>query len=106
MQVFSNLISPMLFQPMPFVSVTKANGWAAMANQTFYCNAIAKAPDNTQNFFGRGNETEFNKTGDYKKFYRTRFTIYQVDPAFRWRGDNGSSFSMGPSFQFYHYDSG
>src|SRR4029077_14076125 len=50
------------------------------------------------------NETVFNKTGDYKKFYRTRFTIYQVDPAFRWRGSKTSSFSIGPSFQFYHYD--
>lgn len=30
--------------------------------------------------------------------------MYQVVPGFRWRGDNGSSFSMGPSFQFYHYD--
>jgi hypothetical protein len=71
----------------------------------FLLQAIARAPTNTQNFFGRGNETVFNKTGDFKRFYRTRFTIYQLDPAFRWRGNKNSSFSMGPSFQFYHYDS-
>ncbi|MFI5131482.1 MAG: BamA/TamA family outer membrane protein, partial [Chitinophagales bacterium] len=71
----------------------------------FLLNAVAKAPTNTQNFFGRGNETEFNKTGDYKQYYRTRFTIYQVEPAFRWRGNTGSSFSMGPSLQFYRFDS-
>jgi hypothetical protein len=69
----------------------------------FILSLMARAPDNTQNFFGRGNETIFTKTGDYKKFYRTRFTIYQADPAFRWRGSKGSSFSIGPSFQFYHY---
>jgi Omp85 superfamily domain len=66
--------------------------------------AVAKAPDNTQNFFGLGNETVFNKTGNYKRFYRTRFAIYQADPALRWRGDKGSSFSIGPSYQFYHYN--
>jgi hypothetical protein len=70
----------------------------------FLLHGYAKAPTNTQNFFGRGNETVFNKTGDYRKFYRTRFTIYQADPALRWRGDKGSSFSIGPSFQYYHYD--
>jgi hypothetical protein len=66
--------------------------------------AIAKAPDNTQNFFGRGNETVFNKTGSYRRYYRTRFLIYQADPALRWRGDKGSSLSIGPSFQAYRYD--
>lgn len=65
--------------------------------------AIAKAPDNTQNYFGRGNETVFDKTGDYKKFYRTRFAIYQADPALRWRGNKSSSFSIGPSIQYYRY---
>jgi hypothetical protein len=66
--------------------------------------ALAKAPDNTQNFFGRGNETVFDKTGDYKRFYRTRFTVYDVHPALRWRGSKGSALSIGPSWQYYHYD--
>ncbi|HLG41246.1 MAG TPA: BamA/TamA family outer membrane protein [Chitinophagaceae bacterium] len=70
----------------------------------FIMQAIAKAPDNTQNFFGRGNETVFNKTGDFKRFYRTRFSIYQADPALRWRGDKGSSLTIGPSIQLYKYD--
>ncbi len=46
--------------------------------------AFAYAPDNTQNFFGSGNETVINKTGDYKKYYRTRFNLYQALPALRW----------------------
>ncbi|WP_315820359.1 hypothetical protein [Paraflavitalea speifideaquila] len=28
--------------------------------------ALIKAPNNTINFFGRGNESEFNKTGNFK----------------------------------------
>jgi hypothetical protein len=78
----------------------------AAGNADFLLQAIARAPDNTQNFFGRGNKTEFDKTGNYKRFYRTRFAIYQVDPAFRWRGATGTAFSIGPSFQHYRYDPG
>lgn len=63
------------------------------------------APDNTQNFFGRGNETEFDKTGDYKKYYKARFDHITINPAFRWRSAKNNSFSIGPSFQYYHYDS-
>jgi Omp85 superfamily domain/Calcineurin-like phosphoesterase len=66
--------------------------------------ALAKAPDNTINFFGRGNESIFSKTGDFKRFYRARFSTYQLDPAFRWRGSKGSSVSIGPSAYFYSFD--
>ncbi len=68
-------------------------------------NAIALAPDNTQNFFGIGNETRFIKTEDYIRFYRTRFSIVQVDPFFRWRNKPNSSLSIGPSIQWYSFDS-
>ncbi|TMI75365.1 MAG: hypothetical protein E6H09_00700 [Bacteroidetes bacterium] len=70
----------------------------------FIMQLVARAPNNTQNFFGRGNETEFEKTENYKKYYRARFTIYQADPAVRWRGDKNSFFSIGPSLQHYSYD--
>ena len=66
--------------------------------------ALIKAPDNTQNYFGRGNTTEYVKTGDFKRYYRARFAIYQLDPAFRWRGNKAGSISIGPSFQYYTYD--
>jgi hypothetical protein len=62
------------------------------------------APDNTQNFFGVGNNTPFIKKGDYKRFYRTRFSLFQADPALRWRFRNNSNISVGPSLQFYRYD--
>jgi Omp85 superfamily domain/Calcineurin-like phosphoesterase len=66
--------------------------------------ATAYAPANTQNFFGRGNATTFDKTGDYKTYYRTRFNYYNVNPALRWRNRKNNSFSIGPSLQYYHCD--
>jgi len=79
--------------------------WIGRAGRPdFILQGIAKAPTNTQNFFGRGNETPFVKEGDYKKFYRTRFNIFQAETGLRWRGSKGSSFTIGPSYQFYHYD--
>lgn len=63
-----------------------------------------KAPNNTINFFGLGNQTPFNKTGDYVRYYRTRFNTYLLDPALRWKNEKGFSFSIGPSFQYYHFN--
>lgn len=63
-------------------------------------NADAYAPDNSQNFFGVGNETK-NVNGI--SFYRTRFNIYQVEASLRWRRPK-SSFSMGIVSQLYQYD--
>lgn len=68
----------------------------------FTLQAFAQAPDNTFNFFGLGNETTLNKNGTYQTFYRSRFDTYQVDPALRWLLGSNSSFSSGPSFQYYH----
>ena len=67
-------------------------------------NAKAFAPDNKQNFYGRGNASEFDKTGNFKRYYRARFDYYEVNPSFRWRNEKGSSLSLGPSFQYYHMD--
>ncbi|GAA3985369.1 BamA/TamA family outer membrane protein [Mucilaginibacter dorajii] len=76
----------------------------AFGQADFTINTLIKAPDNTINFFGRGNETQFDKSGDYVRYYRTRFNTYQLDPAFRWKGTKGTSFSIGPSLQYYHYN--
>ncbi len=65
--------------------------------------AAAKAP-NTQNYFGLGNETSFDKTGNYKRYYRSRFSIYHLDPAFRWRTGKGSALTIGPSLSYYVAD--
>ncbi len=64
----------------------------------------AKAPNNTQNFFGRGNETVYEKEEQSIRHYRTRFNLYQLQSALRWRGVKGTALSVGPSLQYYHLD--
>ena len=76
----------------------------ALGNADILLQANAKAPNNTINFFGLGNESLFDKTGDYVRYYRTRFNTYLLDPALRWRSAKGLSFSIGPSFQYYHFN--
>ncbi len=76
----------------------------ALGKADLVIRGLARAPDNTQNFFGRGNNTPFDKSGDFKRFYRARFAIYQAEAGVRWKGDKGSSISLGPVFQFYRYD--
>jgi hypothetical protein len=61
------------------------------------------APGNS-NFFGRGNEIAFDKTGDYKTYYRTRYNIVQFDPALSWVNKSGTTLTLGPSFQYYSFD--
>jgi hypothetical protein len=81
--------------------------WLHVLGKTdIIANADVFAPENTQNFFGQGNETAFEKVGNYKKFYRSRFNFYQLTPAFRRRNEKtGIMFSAGPSFQHYSLDS-
>lgn len=76
----------------------------ALGKADLVIDALARAPNNTINFFGRGNNTKFDKTGDFKRFYRTRFSTYQLDPAMRWRWKS-SAFSAGPSLYYYRFDS-
>ena len=65
-----------------------------------------KAPNNTQNYFGRGNQTVMDKFEGYQKYYRTRFTTVDVAAALRWNFQRGSSLQVGPGYQYYHMDPG
>ena len=76
----------------------------ALGKADFTLQAFANAPDNTMNFFGLGNETPLVKVGNYRRFYRTRFDTYQVDPAIRWHTGENSTLSAGPSVQYYRFD--
>jgi hypothetical protein len=62
------------------------------------------SPD-VQNFFGTGNQTSFFKTGNYKQYYRSRFSLYTLNPSMRWGNKKGDYFQVGPSLQYYTYDS-
>lgn len=63
------------------------------------------APDNTHNFFGRGNETVFDKASRTITFYRTRFNLYNATAGLRWRLKNGWSVMAAPVIQHYRFDS-
>ncbi|MCS3796326.1 BamA/TamA family outer membrane protein [Niastella sp. OAS944] len=110
------------FRRLPYASIqtiTLAHSFSTTAYRFRYkgewMRAIGKAditmqanifaPNNTRNFFGRGNETEFIKEGDYKKYYRTRYNVYQANPSLRWHFGKNTTLSAGPSVQFYHSDS-
>jgi hypothetical protein len=56
----------------------------AVGNADLVMQANAYAPNNTQNFYGTGNESVLNKSGNYKTYYRARFNYYQVLSALRW----------------------
>ena len=83
----------------------KGEWWQAAGKADLTLQATIFAPDNTMNFFGRGNETQFLKVGNYKKYYRTRYNLYQASPALRWHLAKHTTFSAGPSVQYYHSDS-
>jgi hypothetical protein len=78
--------------------------WAQVIGKAdFVMKANILAPDNTTNFFGRGNETVLVKSEGYRKYYRARFNTLEFDAALRWQTGKGSFFSAGPSAQYYHY---
>jgi hypothetical protein len=68
-------------------------------------NATINAPNNTQNYFGTGNTTAFIKSGNYKAYYRSRYSLYRLSTALRWGSKENGSFSVGPSFEYYTFDS-
>lgn len=75
----------------------------ALGNTDLTLQASAYAPENAQNFFGLGNETVFNRTRGNIKFYRARFSLYELNPALRWR-NHRTVWSVGPVLQYYRYN--
>ena len=67
--------------------------------------ATVNAPNNTQNYFGTGNTTSFIKSGNYKAYYRSRYSLYKLSTALRWGSKENGSFSIGPSVEYYTFDS-
>jgi len=85
-------------------SVSYSGQWReAVGKADLVLSFLAQAPDNTQNFFGQGNNTVINKTGDFRRFYRIRYNVFHFDPALRWTSGR-SSLSVGPSLQYYHFN--
>lgn len=77
--------------------------YKTLGNADLILQGNAFAPENSQNFYGLGNETKFNNSRKYIKYYRARFSIYQADIAARWHLSK-STISIGPSVQYYRYN--
>lgn len=63
--------------------------------------ALADMNGNIINFFGLGNDTPFDQTGDFRKFYRVNFSFYELKPALRFKLDDEVSITVGPSIQHF-----
>ncbi|MCK7559309.1 outer membrane protein assembly factor [Chitinophaga sedimenti] len=65
-----------------------------------------RAPHNTINFFGLGNDTRFDKEITEKpiQYYRTRFNFYNADVLLKTRLGNKVSFAYGPTLNIYSFD--
>ncbi|SEK21496.1 Calcineurin-like phosphoesterase [Parapedobacter koreensis] len=55
----------------------------------------------TQNYFGLGNGTEYDRDGRDMRYYRTRFELYQLEPHLAWNPNATTTFAIGPSLQWY-----
>jgi hypothetical protein len=65
-----------------------------------------KAPNNTVNFFGFGNETVYDKDEkDGVRYYRARYNSFAFDLLLRRRFGNVFSLAAGPAFEYFTLDS-
>jgi hemolysin activation/secretion protein len=78
----------------------------AVGKLDLLADADVRAPSNTINFFGLGNESVYIKnTKEGIRYYRARFNSYDVDLQLRKRFGKVFSFAMGPVFQYFSLDS-
>lgn len=74
----------------------------AVENNDLLIDLKVNAPNNARNYFGAGNESEFDRKSSPVSFYRARFDLLTLKALIRKRwGDN--NFSFGPLFQYFHY---
>lgn len=86
------------------IKFTYKGEWVkAVGKADFGIDANAYTPNNTQNFFGLGNQTPFEESRKNITYYRARFNLYQLQPYLKWRNEK-SSFSIGPALEYYAYD--
>ncbi|UYW02214.1 metallophosphoesterase [Flavobacterium agricola] len=76
----------------------------ALGSADILFNAQVMAPNNTQNYFGWGNGTNYNKNESDISYYRSRFSILEAKPEIRWRKSDRAAFSVSPFFQYYSYN--
>jgi len=64
-----------------------------------YLRVALEVPRYVSNFHGIGNETKRNIDQNSREYYRVRRTLMGVYPAFKLRGENGTTISVGPSIE-------
>lgn len=64
-----------------------------------YLKVQAEVPKSVANFHGLGNETTRNIDEFGRDFYRVRRTLLGIYPAFKKRGDGGTTLSIGPALE-------
>ena len=77
---------------------------SVLKNTDIIINSMADIRGNILNFFGRGNETLFDQSGDFRRFYRVNFSNYRFEPALRFRPSTTLAFSIGPAIQHVVFD--
>jgi len=75
--------------------------WVGKADLLLYADLYA--PNNTQNFFGLGNASVYDKAHGMR-YYRTRFNLYEAHAALQWKTSENLAIRVGPSFQAYYFD--
>lgn len=66
--------------------------------------ADVKAPDYVFNYFGSGNESDFNREQYDIRYYRSRFNWYELSTGLQTQIGGVGHFSIGPSYQVYRFD--
>lgn len=77
---------------------------SALNNADIIVNGLADIKGNILNFFGRGNDTFFDRTGDFRRYYRVNFSFYQLEPALRLHLPANFSLSAGPAVQHFVFN--
>ncbi|KAA2245778.1 BamA/TamA family outer membrane protein [Chitinophaga agrisoli] len=75
----------------------------AIGNTDLVLSANAKAPHNTINFFGLGNETVFDKANTIQ-YYRSRYNLYNAEGLLKSKLASKVQLFYGPSFSYYALD--
>ena len=70
----------------------------------FSIDAAIYGPNNTINFYGRGNETQRIVKSRSDLYYRSRFNLGQLETALKWTLSKQTTLSAGPLIQYYTLD--
>lgn len=66
--------------------------------------ADVKAPDYVFNYFGAGNDSEFDRQENSIRYYRSRFSWYELSTGLQKQLGDVGRFAIGPSYQVYRFD--